>query len=237
MRIHCFQHVAFEEPGTIADWAGQNEYAITYTYFFEEDFSFPLLQDIDMLLIMGGYMNVDEEEKFPWLKKEKLFIKQAIHAGKKVMGICLGSQLISAVLGSRVYPGKEKEIGFFPIRFTDAASEHPLFNHFSKSYTVFHWHGDTFDLPARALLIASTDTCKHQAYMIGNRILALQVHLEMNKTIIEEMLIHHGHELEENGNHIHSPEQIRAGFAYLRQNKEDLFILLDKFLYYNGELI
>ena len=131
MNIHCFQHIAFETPGTILDWAKQNNHAVTYTYFFAEGYLIPSLNNIDLLIIMGGFMNVEEEEKFPFLIEEKQFIKRAIEAGKKVIGICLGSQLIAAALGSNVYQSKEKEIGFFPITFTDAALQHPLFNHFS----------------------------------------------------------------------------------------------------------
>ena len=230
MKIHCLQHVAFETPGTIIEWAGGNHFSITYTHFFEENFSFPLLTDFDVLLIMGGYMNVDEEEKFPWLKQEKRFIKDAIDAGKKIIGICLGSQLIASVLQCAVYKGKEKEIGFFPVHFSNTAKENVLFKHFLSPYTLFHWHGDTFDLPENAVVIASTDVCKHQAYLIDQHILGLQFHLEMNETIIEQMLLHDGEELKEEGSYIQSAEKIRDGFGCLEKNKQDLFLLLDKFL-------
>lgn len=230
MNIHCFQHIAFETPGTILDWAKQNNHAVTYTYFFAEGYLIPSLNNIDLLIIMGGFMNVEEEEKFPFLIEEKQFIKRAIEAGKKVIGICLGSQLIAAALGSNVYQSKEKEIGFFPITFTDAALQHPLFNHFSKEYTVFHWHGDTFDLPANAQLIASTSVCKHQAYLIGSNVMGLQFHFEMNEEVIEQMLLHDGHELDEKGPCIQTREQIRDSYRQFHQNKKDVALLLDKFL-------
>src|SRR5436305_1218026 len=118
MQIHCFQHVAFETPATILEWIDQHDHSINYTYFFEKDHTLPVLEEVDCLLVMGGPMNVDEEEKFPWLKEEKQMIRQAIDAGKKVIGICLGSQLIAAALNKKVYAGKEKEIGFFPVTFT-----------------------------------------------------------------------------------------------------------------------
>jgi GMP synthase-like glutamine amidotransferase len=229
MHIHCFQHVAFETPGTILEWATEHHHSISYTHFFEEKFSFPSLNEIDALLILGGYMNVDEEEQFPWLKAEKQFIKEAITAGKKIIGICLGSQLITASLGSNVYPGREKEIGFFPVTFTDEILTASLFNHFPKNYTVFHWHGDTFDLPDGAQLIASTNVCRHQAYIIGSKVLALQFHFEMNETVLEQMLLHDGHELDEEGTFIHSKEQIRSHYNQLVQNCSELFKLLDKF--------
>jgi GMP synthase-like glutamine amidotransferase len=230
MHIHCLQHVLFENAGTIADWAQQHGHTIIYTCFSEPDFVLPDINACDALLIMGGYMNVDDEAQFPWLKQEKELIRSAVSAGKKIMGICLGSQLIAAVLGARVYAGIGKEIGFYPLRFTDAALAHPFFNHFQNPYTVFHWHGDTFDLPDAATLIASTVPCKHQAYLIHDKILGLQFHFEMNEGVIEDMLTHDGHELEEKGDFISTKEAIRNNSHYLEQNKQDLFLLLDKFL-------
>jgi len=184
-----------------------------------------------VLLIMGGFMNVDEEEKFPWLKEEKAFIKTAIDAGKKIIGICLGSQLVAGALGCKVYKGKEKEIGFFPVHFLEAALHNSLFAHFVSPYTLFHWHGDTFDLPEEAMVAASTTVCKHQAFLIGSNILGLQFHLEMNTTTIEQMLLHDGEELLESGNYIQPVAEIRNGYTWLEKNKEDLFVLLNKFLY------
>ena len=229
MNIHCLQHVAFETPGTIIDWATQNNHSISYTYFFEKNHTLPSVNNIDALLIMGGCMNVDEEEKFPWLKIEKQFINECIISQKKVLGICLGAQLIAAALGSKVYKGVEKEIGFFPISFINNSLQHKLFHHFSKGYTVFHWHGDTFDLPANAQLIASTNICKNQAYLIGANVLGLQFHFEMDETIIEQMLLHDAEELNETGNFIQPAAQIRSGYHWLAQNKKDMFVLLDNF--------
>jgi GMP synthase-like glutamine amidotransferase len=179
---------------------------------------------------MGGYMNVNEETKYPWLVAEKDFIKQTIDANKKVMGIFLGSQLIAAALGCKVYYAAEKEIGFFPIHFTADALQHALFSHLTNPYIIFHWHGDTFDLPTNAQLIASTNTCKHQAFLLDSNVLALQFHFEMNETVIEDMLLHDGHELVEEGNFIQTKESIRQQYHHLQQNKNDMSILLDKFL-------
>ena len=230
MRIHCFQHVSFENPGNIVAWAGINHHTISYTYFFTKDYSLPLLGDLDILLVMGGPMNVYEEEKYPWLREEKQFIKQAIESSKKVIGICLGSQLIAAALGARVYACTQKEIGFFPIRFTQAALEHPLFIHFKNPYAVFHWHGDSFDLPENARLIASTSVCNNQAFLIHDQVLGLQFHFEVNENLLEDMLLHEGPELREKGEYIHSAVAIKKQYHYLEENKKDLFILLDKFL-------
>jgi len=222
--------VSFETPGTILEWIKLHKHTITYTNFFEKEFNLPQAGKYDCLLIMGGDMNVDEEEKFQWLKEEKQQIKKSIDAGKKVIGICLGSQLVATVLGKKVYKGKEKEIGFFPVNFNDKALEHSLFNHFSKEYTVFHWHGDTFDLPDNAELVASTAVCRSQAFIINNSVMGLQFHFEMNETVIEDMILHGNDELLEEGNYIQDVEEIRKGYHHLQQNKKDIFLLLDKFL-------
>ena len=112
MRIHCLQHVAHEGPGTLREWAALHGYHINFTMLFEADPTWPDESEFDLLLVMGGFMNVDEEQKFPWLKKEKEFIKESLQNDKQVVGICLGAQLLASALGKPVYPGSEKEIGF-----------------------------------------------------------------------------------------------------------------------------
>lgn len=229
MKIHCFQHVIFETPGTILEWAQLHNHTITYTRFYQKNYTIPFIQEIDVLLIMGGNMNVDEEDKFPWLKQEKIIIKDAIEANKKVLGICLGAQLIAATLGSKVYPGIAKEIGFFPVQFTETALLHPFFNHLTNPYTVFHWHGDTFDLPANAQLIASSAVCKQQAFLFNHKVLGLQFHFEMDEIVNKQMIKYDGDELNEKGNTIQLKKTIQNNYLHLTQNKNDFFNLLDKF--------
>ncbi len=225
MNIHCFQHVAFETPGTILEWIQLKGHSITYTHFFEANYEFPDVLSIDVLLVLGGYMNVDDEIKFPWLKEEKAFIKCVIDVNKKIIGICLGAQLISAALGAKVYKGIEKEIGFYPVVF----SNKKLVNHFKNPYLLFHWHGDTFDLPRGAELIASSIACKNQSYILRNQILAMQFHLEINEDLVEEMIFYDGEELNEKSNYIQNIDQIRSHYSNLNQNKKDLFELLNQF--------
>ena len=229
MKIHCFQHVTFENLGSIENWADSNNHSISYTYFFENNISFPDLSEIDMLIVLGGFMNVDDEEQFPWLKSEKQFIKKAIASGIKLIGICLGSQLISAALGSKIYKSQETEIGFYPITFHQTALDSSLFKYLSNPYTVFQWHGDTFELPQGAQLLASSEGCKNQAYLLGTNVLAMQFHIEMNETVLNEMLKHDGHELEEKGKCIQTESEIRANYHHLQQNKTDLYELLNQF--------
>jgi GMP synthase-like glutamine amidotransferase len=229
MHIHCFQHVAFENLGTIENWAITNNHTISYTYFFDKEIVFPTISEIDMLIVLGGFMNVDDDEKFLWLKPEKEFIKKATDSNKKILGICLGSQLIAAALGSKVHKSKETEIGFHPITFNQTALECPLFKHFSNPFTVFQWHGNTFELPQNAKLLASSDGCKNQVYLLGTTVLAMQFHIEMNESVLNDMLKYDGHELEEKGKYIQSELEIRANYPQLQQNKTDLFELLNQF--------
>jgi GMP synthase-like glutamine amidotransferase len=129
-------------------------------------------------VVMGGPMGVGDESTYDWLAPEKAFIREAIGAGKTVVGVCLGAQLIAEVLGARVYRGPEKEIGWMPIQLTLGGRDSAVFGHLPPSIEVFHWHGDTFDLPAGATHLARSAVCEHQAFLWGERVLALQFHLE-----------------------------------------------------------
>jgi GMP synthase-like glutamine amidotransferase len=227
MHIHCLQHVNFENPGTILEWISEKNHTISYTKFFEDNPILPTLNSFDDLIILGGYMNVHEEEKFPWLKVEKTFIKQVIETEKKIFGICLGSQLLANVLGAKVVKGSQKEIGFFPIEFSKKESS--LFNHFQNETSVFHWHGDTFEIPENAVRIASSKACKNQGFMVGNRILAFQFHIEMDEETIENLMKNEPEELAEIGNYIQNEAIIRNHFQKLNQTKINFFKLLDQF--------
>jgi GMP synthase-like glutamine amidotransferase len=119
MNVHYFQHVSFESPGYILNWLTEKGHTVTATKFYEQDFSLPDLSSIDALIVMGGPMGVYDEHLYPWLRKEKGFIEDAIHAGKKVLGICLGGQLIATCLGAYVNTAPQKEIGWFSVYATN----------------------------------------------------------------------------------------------------------------------
>ena len=176
MRAHCFQHEPFEEMAAIETWLRTKNFEITYTRFFESD-QIPSINDIDWLILMGGSMSVNDEKEFPWLVKEKEFVRQCIEQDKVVIGICLGSQLIANSLGCKVYKNEQKEIGWFPIKKAPLAKS-KLFADFPDEVTVFHWHGETFDLPMDAELIASSAACKNQVFVINNKVIGFQCHLE-----------------------------------------------------------
>jgi GMP synthase-like glutamine amidotransferase len=137
----------------------------------------PSVEDIDLLVILGGPMSVNDEADLTWLVAEKRFIRQAIEKEKAVVGICLGAQLIASATGARVYPNKEKEIGWFPVSSALSGGARRLFA-FPPQSLVFHWHGETFDLPSGAVRLARSIACENQAFQLGRRVIGLQFHLE-----------------------------------------------------------
>jgi len=184
LRIHYLQHVPFEGLGSIETWAKKQGHSISVTKLFENPV-FPDLDAFDVLFVMGGSMSVYEEHLFSWLATEKQFIKNTINAKKKVVGICLGGQLLAEVLGAKVYPNKEKEIGWFPIQLL----ENQLVGvSLPKEMTVFHWHGDTFDIPENARILAKSEACSNQAFLWKNQFLALQFHWEATPETVAEMI-------------------------------------------------
>lgn len=188
MRVHIFQHVPFEPPGFLLDWAIERGYDISITRFFEPGHILPDTLP-DLLIVMGGPMGV--YDALPWLEAEKAFIHTAIERGVKVLGICLGAQLIANVLGAKVYPHTHKEIGWWPVSLTSAAQQNPLFCHFPQECTVLHWHGDTFDLPDDASLLATSTACKHQAFINGKgNAIGLQFHMEADEEMVKGFTQH-----------------------------------------------
>ena len=134
----------------------------------------------DLLVVMGGPMGVYETAEHPWIEAEVDAIRRRIAAGRPTLGVCLGAQMIAAALGSPVYRGAAgREIGFSPIRLTDAGRASPVSR--IGEVAVLHWHGDTFDLPPDVELLASTDRYAHQAFRRGPNLLALQFHAEMGR--------------------------------------------------------
>lgn len=177
MRIHHLQHVPFEGLSSIETFFKGTDHQLSATKLYENH-SLPSVDDIDWLIVMGGPMGVYDEDTYPWLAEEKLFIKAAINSGKIVLGICLGAQLIADVLGARVYQNKYQEIGWFNIRRSTGIDDTFLSAAIPEQAEVFHWHGDTFDIPEGALKIAESEACRNQGFIMNNRIVAFQFHLE-----------------------------------------------------------
>jgi GMP synthase-like glutamine amidotransferase len=175
MQAHYLQHVPFEGLGSIETWLQNAGYEISATQFFESE-QLPKIEDIDLLVVMGGPMSANDEQKYPWLVTEKEFISSVVKAGKPVLGVCLGAQLIASSMGSDVFPNPVKEIGWFPVEAVPSKSNSVF--QFPESIEVFHWHGETFNLPIGAIQIAASEGCKNQAFQIGSNVIGLQFHLE-----------------------------------------------------------
>jgi GMP synthase-like glutamine amidotransferase len=174
MKAHILQHVPFEDLGSIASWLKMHDAEVSHTRLFENQ-SFPALENLDLIIVLGGPMSVNDEFEFPWLRREKAFIRDGIRRNIPMVGICLGAQLIAGALGMRVYPNAHKEIGWF--RVVSTSQEEDTFP-FPKEFVAFHWHGETFDLPAGAVRLAKSEGCENQAFQIGRRLIGLQFHLE-----------------------------------------------------------
>lgn len=153
-------------------------------------------------------MNIYEDETYPWLKAERHFIQKAVYAGKKILGICLGAQFLADALGSPVYRGLFREIGWHPVHMVQGLSASRLFQDFPASFMAFHWHGDTFAVPQVAMHVARSAACESQAFVYEDRVVGLQFHLESTEESVELLLHHCGDEITE-GPHIQDPEAIR----------------------------
>ena len=225
MRIHCLQHVPFEDPGSIADWIQSNGHALTCTRLYLGEI-LPDVNEVDWLIIMGGPMNVDETNRYPWLTAEKQFIKAATDNRLLVTGICLGAQLIASALGARVTRNPQQEIGWFPITRSDELANSPLARILPKEIEVFHWHGDTFDLPAGAIRIAASKACRNQGFVYRGRVIALQFHLETTENGIKQLIEHCGNEIV-TAPYIQTAEAMLSGSDKLRTINNLMFMLLD----------
>jgi GMP synthase (glutamine-hydrolysing) len=207
MRVHFLQHVAFEGPAKIQEWASKAGHDTTVTRLYAQE-PLPAPDAFDILVIMGGPMGANDEARLRWMKGEKLFIELAIQKEKKVLGICLGAQLIASVLGARVYPNNQKEIGWFPIELNPPNARHHPINVLPQRTTVFHWHGDTFDLPKKATHLARSRACENQAFGIEKNIIGLQFHLELGMPHIESLLRNAGSDLKSEGDFVMDPEEM-----------------------------
>ena len=225
MRIHSLQHVPFEDLGNIEVWAKDRGHGVSRTLLFRQE-PLPRFSDFDWLIIMGGPMNVYEEEKYRWLTEEKKFIAGAIGRGKILLGVCLGAQLIADVLGARVYKNTHKEIGWHPVRLTPDGEESRLWGSLSARFIAFHWHGDTFDIPGGAVRTAGSEGCANQAFEYKGRVVGLQFHLESTMGSIQRLIQNCGNELVD-GPYIQQPEEMLAPEENLREIRGRLESFLD----------
>jgi len=219
MRLHYLQHVPFENPGIILAWASQNGHVVTSTQLYKDEI-LPMQEEFDWLVVMGGPMNIYEDDVYPWLDEEKYFIEAAISSEKIVIGICLGAQLIADVIGGTVTRNPKKEIGWYPVRWSSEARLSPLFSFFSQESIVFEWHGDTFcELPSETIYLAENDVCKNQAFMYEKRVFGFQFHLENTTPIIEDLIEFCASDITP-GTYVQMPEELLAHPEFVDQNNK-----------------
>ena len=224
MRLHYLQHVPFEDLARIEDWAEDRGHEISRTHLFEGQ-ELPGIDEFDWLVIMGGPMNIYEEDKYPWLAREKRFIRDAIASNKIVLGICLGGQLIADVLGGKVRRNLYKEIGWHPVKLTPEGQESRIFSALPNAFMAFHWHGDTFEIPPHALRAAKSESCTNQAFMLGKAV-GLQFHLESSMDSIDHLIENCSDELVD-GKYIQSQEEILSHVDRIQEINRLMALFLD----------
>lgn len=227
MRIQVVKHVPFEGPAGIADWASARGHRVKLVSLYDGAPP-PDPADHEWLVVMGGPMSVRDESQYAWLAPEKAAIRASIDAGRTVVGICLGAQLIAEVLGGSVYPNREKEIGWMPVELTDAARVSGLFGFLPPNLVVFQWHGETFDLPPGGIRLARSNACENQAFFYAGRVLGLQFHLESTPGSVADIVRECAGEILP-AQHVQSAERmLAAGPEDYDRINQALFGILDR---------
>jgi GMP synthase-like glutamine amidotransferase len=187
MNVLIIKHIEVEGPGSIEYCLRQEK--ISYQILnLKPGIPLPRLDDLTHIVLLGGPMNVYEEDRYPFLREEDLFIKEAIQRGKSILGICLGAQLIAKALGANVFKAPVKEIGWYDVSLTRIGSIDPLFSKLPKTFSVFQWHEDTFEIPHSAILIATSSLIPYQAFRYGDNAYGLQFHLEVTQEMIRRWM-------------------------------------------------
>jgi len=218
-------HVPFEGPGNILDWVGEKGHKLQYTRFYQGE-TLPDASAVDLLIIMGGPMDVFNFHVHSWMEDEIVWVKEFIKEGKPVLGICLGAQIIAAALGEEVYPGQHREIGWYNLQFFPSLGDYKICKDLPITRKVFHWHGDTFNIPEGATRIAASQAFPNQGFIYNNRVVALQFHLEVTPESVRELVDNCRDELVE-GPYIQSEKEILSEQNYFETNQKVLFQFLD----------
>jgi len=214
-----WQHVPFENEAAIGEWARMRGISYRLIRCWENE---PLEAD-DLLIVLGGSMSANDDLDF--IRNEIEFLRRRIREGGKIFGICLGAQLIAGAMGGSVYSSSTREAGWRDIE----TLPHPLTVDLASKMTVFHWHGDTFDLPEGTLRIASNDAFKNQAFATPDgRIIATQFHIETTRESMNGLLKSDSAYLDFDSPYVANADTIRAEAHHIPTANKALFELLDR---------
>lgn len=195
-KVLVVQHVPYEPLGTLDRLLRAHKIRIRYVNFARLPDAVPVIDDCDALIVLGGPMNVDEQQRHPHLHTELRLIEQALQRQVPVLGICLGAQLLAHALGAAVGRNRQQELGWHRVRLTAAGLRDPVLRHLGAESPIFHWHGDTFAIPSGAEHLAESDLCANQAFRWGRLAYGLQFHLEVDGPLVERWMHVHRQELE-----------------------------------------
>jgi GMP synthase-like glutamine amidotransferase len=229
MDIKVIQHVAFEGPGAIADWAHARGHGLSSLYAEDID-PRTARDDFSLLVVMGGPMGVRDVERFPWLLQEAQFIEGVLARKTPILGICLGAQLLAKILGARIYSNRESEIGWFDVIYDRAQAQGTAFEGIAQGtdrQTVFHWHGETFDLPAGSRRLARSEACENQAFVYADSVYGLQYHWEVQPDGIGRLLENCAEDLSAGGPYVQSAETIAGQTHHQPGCEQSLHEFLD----------
>lgn len=188
MHALIFQNWEPEGPGIFADVLDKKGWGRNVVHLYRGEKIPSHWENYDLLVVMGGPMNVYEEGTYPFLAQETITIRKALEEGMPVIGFCLGAQLMAKARGAKVHKGIKKEIGWYPVHITDQGMDDPLLNTFSREVNVFQWHGDTFQLPCGAVRLATSKDYPNQAMRINTMSYGFQFHFEITRDMVVEWL-------------------------------------------------
>lgn len=226
MIVCHIEHEPIVGAGTALDWArerGHDSHGIRVY----EGAPFPNPSALDMLVVPGGTMSVYDENPFPWLVEEKRFVAKILEAGKPVIGLCLGAQMLAEILGGRVFRAPHREFGWFEVHMSPEAALSPVFSVLPERFKGFHWHGDAFDLPPGVVSLAHSDATPNQAFEHGGLAYALQFHLEACEAGVRSLLDKAGHQLQP-GPYVQAPGAMLPASAALAALRKVFFAWLDR---------
>jgi GMP synthase (glutamine-hydrolysing) len=226
MNIHYFQHVPYEGPANLEAWARKSGHATTITRLFRgEDFPDP--STVDWLIVLGGPMSVHDEARYPWLSREKQYIQRVLKQEIPVLGVCLGAQLLAESLGGAVRRGAQREIGWFPVHWTESASLSTAWCGLPDPFVPFHWHAETLVPPPDSIVLARSGACPVQAFEWRGRAWGLQFHLESTAQSVD-LLIRNCSDDRIPGPYVQKDKELRQPESRFEELQQLLFQVMDR---------